>query len=174
MSISTSDLALQYSVSATEGNSTAGTAVASLGDQLSTTAIPDNTLNNTFGTVSGSECTVGAVKYRCFFAVNNHATLTLTDCSIILSSQTALGSTITVAADNIAASAVASSSAQASSIAAETDTPSGTGAYGSTATLGDIAAGQCKAFWIKQTTQPGTDALTPDLATITLSGTSSS
>lgn len=65
--------------------------------------------------------------------------------------------TIALAIDNVAASAVGSASAQADSIANETTPPSAVGAFSSPTTkaggltLGDIGPGEVRAFWIRRT-----------------------
>ena len=55
MAITATDILFKFSVVAAAGNTTAGTAATSLGDQISTTQITDATLNNLFDDVSGDE-----------------------------------------------------------------------------------------------------------------------
>lgn len=163
MPIGGSDLVKRYSVVAATGDSSAGTAATSLGDQVSTTVITDDTFGNTFPDVTGDEATVGVVKYRCIFVLNNHATLTWTNADVSVQSQIANGSTIAIAVDNIAPSAKGSASAQAAVIANETTAPSGVGAFGTgPLALGSLAPGQVKAVWIRQTTSAGATPPSPD------------
>jgi hypothetical protein len=171
MAIVAADIVKRFSVSAAAGDTTAGTAATSLGDQISTTAITDATLNNLFDDVSGAEAAAGMVDYRCIFVLNNHATLTLTGASITILSQTALGGLIDIALDNIAISAKASASAQAAAIGAETTTPTGIGAFGAgPLAIGDIAPGQVKGVWLRRTVTAGAAALNPDGVILRISG----
>lgn len=157
MPITASDIQKRYSVVAAAGDTTAGIASTSLGDQVSTTQITDDTFGNIFGDVSGDEAAAGVVKYRCIFALNNHATLTLQNATATVSAQGAGGSSVAIAADNIAVSAKGSGSAQAAVIGSETVAPSGVGAFGlGPIALGNLAPGQVKAIWIRQTTPSGT------------------
>lgn len=163
MAITASDILLKFSVSAAAGDTTAGTAATSLGDQISTTQLTDATLNNLFDNVSGAEAAAGSTEYRCFFIHNNHASLTYQAAAVTISSQTSGGGDITIALDNIAVSAKGSGSAQAAAIANETTTPSGVGTFGAgPLTIGDIAAGSVKAIWVKRIVTAGAGALNPD------------
>lgn len=66
--------------------------------------------------------------------------------------------TIAIALDDIAASAIGDSSAQADEVADEDTAPGDVGAFSSPTTksggisLGDLAAGQCRAIWVRRTT----------------------
>jgi hypothetical protein len=65
--------------------------------------------------------------------------------------------TVALAVDNVAASAVGSASAQADQVANETTAPSAVGAFSSPTTkstglsLGSLAAGECRAVWVRRT-----------------------
>lgn len=171
MPIAGSDVLWKLSVAAAAGDTTAGTPATSLGDQVSTTQVTAATLNNLFDNVSGAEAAAGSVEYRCVFVHNNHATLTLQGTTVALTSQTALGGDITIALDNIAASAKGSGSAQAAVIASETSAPSGVGSFGtSTLTLGDLGPGQVRAVWLKRTVTAGAAAINPDGVILTWQG----
>jgi hypothetical protein len=171
MAITASDILFKFSVSAAAGDTTAGTAATSLGDQISTTQLTDATLNNLFDDVSGAEAAAGMTDYRCIFVHNNHASLTLVGASITIQSQTATGGDITIALDNIAVSAKGSGSAQAANIASETTTPSGVGTFGAgPLTIGDIAAGSVKGIWVKRVVTAGAAAINPDGVVLRVSG----
>jgi hypothetical protein len=171
MAIVASDIVKRFSVSAAAGDTTAGTAATSLGDQISTTAITDATLNNLFDDVSGAEALAGMTDYRCIFILNNHATLTLQGATITIQSETALGGAITIALDNIAVSAKGAATAQAAVIGAETTTPSGVGTFGSgPLTIGDLAPGQVKGVWLKRVVGASTAALNPDGVVLRVAG----
>jgi hypothetical protein len=171
MAIVASDIVKRLSVTAAAGDTTSGSPATSLGDQISTTAITDATLNNLFDDVSGAEATAGMIDYRCFFVLNNHATLTLQSATVQVLSETSGGGSITIALDNIAVSAKGSGSAQAAQAASETTAPSGVGTFGSgPLTIGDIPPGQCKGVWLKRTVTAGATAVNPDGVIIRISG----
>lgn len=160
MAITSTDLLYKFSVkTGAAGNSTAGTAAGSLGKYISTTQITDATLNNLFDDVTGDENAASAVvDYRCIFIHNAHASLAWQSPVVWISAETANGVDCAIATDNTAASAIGSASAQAAEIATETTTPTGVSAFSgptSKATglsLGaSIAAGSCKAIWIRRT-----------------------
>src|SRR5687767_2323856 len=117
MSIQPTDIVKRYSVAAAAGDTTPGTAATSLGDQVSTTAIADDAFGNIFPNVTDVESLAGVVKHRCIFVLNTHATLTLTGATVAIVSQIASGSTVTIAVDNIAASAKGAVTPQAATIA---------------------------------------------------------
>lgn len=172
MAIVASDIVKRLSVTTgSAGDSTAGTPAGALGKYVSTTAITDATLNNVFDDVSGAEALAGTTEYRCIFILNNHATLTLYAATITLQSETAGGGAITLALDNIAASAKGSASAQAAQIASETTTPSGVGTFGAgPLAIGDLAPGQVKGVWLKRVVGAATAALAQDGMILRVSG----
>lgn len=163
MAITATDILWKYSVSAAAGNTTAGTAAGSLGDQISTTQITDASLNALFDDVTGDENAASAVvDYRCIFIHNNHATLAWQNVVVWFSADVANGVDVALGIDTTAASAVGSASAQAVAIASETTTPAGITftnyASGSAVdvkarglSLGTLNAGQCRAIWIRRT-----------------------
>ena len=158
MAITATDILFKLSVVAAAGNTTAGTPATSLGDQISTTQITDATLNNLFDDVSGDENAASDVEYRCIFVHNAHATLTWQSVVVWLSAEVADGANAAMAIDDLAASPIGQESAQADVIADENTAPgAGVGAFSSPTTkgtglsLGNIAAGSCRAIWIKRT-----------------------
>lgn len=170
------DILLKFSVAAAAGNTTAGTAPTSLGDQISTTQWTGGTINDLFDNISGAENAASVVDYRCIFVHNNNGANTLQNAVVYLSAEVGGGASIAVAVDGIAASAIGSGSAQAAAVANETTSPgAGAGAFSSPTTvgtglaLGDIPVGQCKAFWIRRTAA-NTAALSNDGVTIGIGG----
>lgn len=160
MPIVTADIKIKLSTkSGSAGNSLAQADVdASLGKYISTTEFVTATANNLFDNVTGSENAASTVDYRCLFVHNSHATLDLEDAVLYLSSQVSGGTTLAIAIDDVAASAIGSSSAQAFVATTElTDPAAGVGAFSSPSTaetaleLGTIPAGFCKAFWVRRT-----------------------
>lgn len=167
MAIVASDIVFRLSVvTASAGDTTASTPAASLGDQVSTSAITTATLNNLWDDVSGAEAAAGDIEYRCIFILNNHATLTLLGSNVYITSQTSGGGTITIGLDTTAISAKGSASAQAVTIANESTAPSGvtfsSPTSGSPLTIGDLAPGQVKGIWLKRDVTAGASALNPD------------
>jgi hypothetical protein len=160
MAIVASDVKIKLSTkSGSAGNSLAQVDVnASLGKYISTTEVVTATGNNLFDNVTGGENAASTVDYRCVFVHNSHATLALENAGVYVSSQVAGGTTLAIAIDNVAASAIGSSSAQAFVATNElTDPTASTGGFstptssGAALPLGTIAAGFCKAFWIRRT-----------------------
>ena len=157
MAITATDILFKFSVVAAAGNTTAGTAATSLGDQISTTQITDATLNNLFDDVSGDENAASNIEYRCIFVHYAHATLTWQTVVVWLSAEVSGGATCEIAIDDLAASAIGAAVAQADVIADEDTAPgAGVGTFSAPTTkatglsLGNIAAGYCRAIWIKR------------------------
>lgn len=169
------DLLWKYSVSAAAGNTTASAASTSLGDQISTTQWTGGSLNDLFDNISGAENAASTVDYRCVFIHNSNAANTLENPTVYLSAETAGGASITIAIDNIAASAIGSASAQAAAIGTETTAPSGVGAFSAPTTAGtglalsNLAVGNCRGVWVKRTAA-NTAALTGDGVTLAVTG----
>jgi hypothetical protein len=146
----------------------------SLGGYVSTTEVSGTALNNLFDDVSGQENLDEAVEYRCVFVHNDHASLTLQNAVIYVSAETAGGANAAIGVDTTAASAVDASSAQALIVVDETTAPVGVSFSTPTTretglSLGDIAAGEVKAFWIRRTAT-NSAALNNDGLSVTVSG----
>jgi hypothetical protein len=183
MPIVEADIKLKLSIkTGTAGNQSAqSNKNESLGKYISTTEVSlAAALNNLFDDVSAAENVAITTDYRCVFVHNSHATLTLTDCVVYLSSgDPAGGVIITIAVDNIAASAVGSASAQAAQIATETTAPTGVGTFSAPTTeptglsLGNLTAGQVRAVWVKRVTQNTSTASTPETVSLSIAGETS-
>jgi hypothetical protein len=168
------DLLFKYSVAAAAGNTTAGTAATSLGDQISTTAWAGGSPNDLFDDITGAENAASTVDYRCIFVHNSNASNALENAVVYLSAEVSGGAGIAVGADTTAASVIASGSAQALTVANETTAPAGVSfssptTAGTGVALGTIPSGQCKAFWIRRTAA-NTAALSADGVTIAVAG----
>jgi hypothetical protein len=174
MAIVATDILYKFSVAAAAGNTTAGTAAGSLGDQISTTQITDNTLNNLFDDVSGDENAASVVEYRGYFVHNNHGSLTWTAPFAWMSAEVAGGAGAAISVDTTAASAVGSGSTQMKTIANETTAPasqtfsSPTTKAGGLA-LSDIPSGQVKGIWVRRTAA-NTAAVANDGVTVRVEG----
>jgi hypothetical protein len=171
MAVVASDIKIRYSVtSGSAGNSTAGTAAGSLGKYMSTTDVTSPP-NAYFDDVSSAEASAGMTDYRCVFVYNSHSTDSALNVKVDIISEVAGGGTTTIALDNIAASSAGSASAQAAQVASETTAPTGVGTFGTTQlSVGTLAAGQCKAVWLKRTVAASTAAITGDGFTLRTSG----
>lgn len=172
MPIVTADLLWRGSVvSGTGGNQIPQTTPGNnRGKNVSTTVIPDAVLNNVFADVSGDQNLISAVEYQCLFVHNNHATLTLTAPVVWLTSEVAGGATVSIAIDNVAATAIAASGTQACQITFSTNVPPATGAFSAPTTketglsLGNLLPGRVRAVWIRRTAS-NTGAVPNDGAT---------
>lgn len=163
MAIVAADIQKFFSVAAAAGDTDAGTAATSHGDQISTTQVTNATLANIFTNVDGAEAAAGSVKYKCIFIKNNHATLTLTGATVAVQSETSGGATIAIATDNIAKSDADAAVAQATTIANETTAPGAVSAFGAgPLALGDLAPDEVKGVWIRRTVPAGATAVNPD------------
>jgi hypothetical protein len=164
MSVAASDMLVRYSVgSGSAGNSTAGTRDTSLGKYMSTTNVGASP-NVFFDDVASAEASAGDTEYRCVFVYNSHATDSALNVTVQIVSEVSGGGATTAALDNIAASSAGSASAQAAGpVTDENTAPTGVGTFGTTAlTIGTLAAGQCKAVWLKRTVPASTAAMTGD------------
>lgn len=168
------EILYKYSVTAAAGNTTAGTPSGSLGDQISTTVIPDATLNALFDDISGAENAANTVDYRCIFIHNSNGANALQNAVMWLSSEVAGGASIAIGADTTAASAIGSASQQALTVANETTAPAGVTftsptTAGAGISLGTIPAGSCKAVWVRRTAA-NSAALNNDGVTFSVQG----
>ena len=164
MSIAPTDIVFRLSTAAgAAGDTTASTPDASLGKFVSTTAITPAAIANLFDNTTGAESAAGDVEYRQFFVLNSHATLTATNATITVASETASGGTIDIAVDNIGPVAKNSPSPQAAVIANEQTAPTGVGAFGDgPLALGDLAPGQVRGVWVRRTVPAGAGGANPD------------
>jgi len=169
------EILLKYSISAAAGNTTASAPSTSLGDQISTTAWAGGSANDLFDDISGAENAASTVDYRCIFVHNSNTSNALQNAVVYLSAEVASGAGVTIAVDNLAASAIGAAVAQAAAIATETTAPTGVGAFSAPTTagtglaLGSIPAGSCRAVWVKRTAT-NSAALSADGVTIGVSG----
>ena len=170
MPVAASDILVKYSVAAAAGNTTAGTAATSLGDQISTTQIPQSGANVWFDDVPASEASAGDVEYRCAFVHNAHATDSALNVTVKLQADVAGGATMAIGLDTTAVSAVGSASAQAVTVADENTAPAGITFGTSDLTIGTLAAGQVKAFWVRRTIAAAQTAVTGDGFTVRIQG----
>jgi hypothetical protein len=130
---------------------------ASLGGVMSTTT--DVTGSTLFDTVTSADATAGETNYRCIYVLNSHGTLTLQNAVIWIQANTPSATTaITIALDGNGANATAET------VGNEDTAPSGesfvaAATEGAGLSLGNLAAGQRYAVWIKRVVDAGTTAV---------------
>jgi hypothetical protein len=156
MAITATDILFKFSVVAAAGNTTAGTAATSLGDQISTTQLTDATLSNLFDQISGDENAASTVDYRCMFVHNNHGSLTWESVKVWIPSETAGGASTAIGLDPVGVSTLGSGSAQAATIANELTAPAGVTFSAPTTksaglAVGNVAAGSVFPIWVRRT-----------------------
>jgi hypothetical protein len=133
------------------GHAATSTPAGSLGKYISTSELSATALNNLFDDVSGAENEASDVEYRCIFIHNSHASLTLQGAMVYIYSEVSGGTSIALAVDTTAASAIGASAAQALEVADESTAPAGLSfvttpiTLATALSLGNIAAGYCKA-----------------------------
>jgi hypothetical protein len=171
------EILLKYSVvTGAAGNSTAGSAAGSLGKYISTTAWAGGSANDLFDDISGAENAASTADYRGIFVHNNNANNAWQNPVVYLSAEVAGGASVAVAADSVAASALANASAQGLQIASETTAPAGPLTFSSpTTAAGGVSLGaslpvaNVKQLWVRRTAA-NTAALSGDGVTIAVSG----
>jgi hypothetical protein len=171
MSVLAADMKLRYTTaSGAAGLTTAGTRDTSLGKYASTTDVtaPPNAF---FDDVQSAEASAGDTEYRCIIVYNSHATDSALNVVVKLTGEVAGGGATTTALDNIATAAANGASALSATVANENTAPTGVGTFDtSDKTIGTLAAGQGKAFWLKRTVGAATGPLVGDGFTITVGG----
>lgn len=148
---------------------------ASLGDQISTTEIVNNTLQNLLDNVSSAERAAGSVEYRCLYLVNEHSTETLEGAGVYISSNTpAADTTIAIGLDP-AGVGDGSSTGVATSIVYETSVPAGVSfstptTAGAALAIGDLEPNEAIAVWVRRTVDAAAVAASNDPCTLTVVG----
>ena len=175
MAIVANDIKIKFSVkTGSNGNSSAGTAAGSLGKYISTTEITDATLHNLFDLVTGDDNAAADVEYRCIFFHNSHGSLSLENAVVWMSAETSGGADAAIAIDDVAASPIGQTAAQADEVADEDTAPSGESfssptTKGGGLSIGTLAAGECRAVWVRRTPLAGA-AVDNDDVTIKIEG----
>jgi hypothetical protein len=174
MAITATDILFKFSVVAAAGDTTAGTAATSLGDQISTTQITDATLHNLFDVVSGDENAASEAEYRCIFVHNNHGSLTWENVVVWLSAEVAGGAVAAISLDTGGVTVKGLGSAQAKTIVDENTAPASQTFSAPTTkaaglVIGNIPAGSVAGIWVRRTAA-NTAALNADGVTIRAEG----
>ena len=149
---------------------------ASLGGAMSTAAggiiTKTKTFNSIFDDISGAEAAAGDVEYRCIYIHNEHATLALTSAKVWIEANVANAKDmIDIGLD------LAGKDGTADTIADESTAPDPAvtfahdcTAYASGLALGDLAAGEGYAIWIRRTITAGMTADDDEFFTIKCQG----
>ena len=142
---------------------------ASLGGVKSSTEVTDNTLNNLYDQVSGSESASGDTEYRCVYIHNSHASLSMQNVRIYISTNsTSPDDTWEVALGSAAINATEQT------ITDETTAPTGVTfsntaiSYATGLAPPDIPFGQHKAIWYKRIVTAGAAAFNNDSITVNI------
>ena len=139
---------------------------ASLGGVKSSTEVTDNTLNNLFDDVSGTESNAGDTEYRCVYVYNNHGTLSMQNTHVYISSNTSSADTtfdIALAGEGVNATAETVVNENTAPVGESFSAPT---TYAAGLDMGTIAAGQRYGLWIRRTVTAGAAADNADTATI--------
>lgn len=165
MAITATDI--QFRLSGGAANSDVN---ASLGGAKSSVQITTASLHNLFDQVSGDESAAGDTEYRCFYVHNAHATLSLQNAVIWIS-------TNTPSTDSVAAIALAGEglNGTAETVANENTAPVGESftspsSKGTGLSLGTIPAGQHYAVWVRRTITAAAAAFNTDSVIFTVEG----
>lgn len=132
--------------------------------------ITSGQLHNLFDKVSGSESAAGDVEYRCFYARNEHGTLTLEDAvAYILSNTPSAGSAVHIGIGTSGVNGIEQS------IADEETAPAGVTFsdavdLANALAIGNIPAGQHIAIWVRRTISAGATAHNNDNGVIRING----
>lgn len=139
---------------------------ASLGGAKSSTETTDNSLNNIFDDVGGTESNAGDTEYRCIYLHNNHGSITAQNVRIYVSTNTSsaddtweigLGSS----AINGTEQTIANENTAPTSVTFSTPTD-----YAGGLASADIPAGQHRSVWFKRIVTAGAAADNNDTITL--------
>jgi len=172
MAIATTDLIWRLS-----GGASNTDPAAALGGAMSTAGggviTKTKTFNSIFDDVTGAEAAAGDIEYRCIYIHNEHATLTLSSAKVWIEANTT-NTEIDIGLD------LAGKDGTADTIADESTAPDpavtfahNCTAYASGLALGDLAAGEGYAIWIRRTIASSKVATDDDNFTIRVQGETS-
>ena len=148
--------------SATDSNNTLGNEIESLGGSITESELQSGALHDLFDAVTSAEAVSGRDEYRCIYLKNTNNTQTLYDAKVYIQSNTpSIDSAIEIALDpadvgvdsNILLADEVDTSALTSGLVFSS-APDSANAL----SIGDIAAGEYKAIWIKRLISPNAQA----------------
>ncbi len=139
---------------------------AALGGAKSSVAVVDNTLNNLFDDVTGDEHTAGDTEYRCIF-VKSDSALTAYNVKVWINSNTTSGEdTLNIGKDLSGPSDTADTIADESTAPDPAVTFSAAASQAAGLALGNLAAGQSFAIWVKRIVSAGSTPQANNAATL--------
>lgn len=144
---------------------------ASLGGVVSSNAV-SSALHAFFDRVTGAEAAAGDIEYRCLYVKNDHATLTLYGTTVWISTNTPSGDTVMAIGLGTAAIDATEQTVVDEATAPTAVSFSAPATYGAGLLIGDLAAGQKKAIWLRRTVGAGAAAYNSDGATLSIQGDS--
>jgi hypothetical protein len=176
MAVAASDM--KWYLSGGSGNTNPA---ASLGGDISTTLIVDNSVANLFDTVDSADALAGDTEYRCAYIKNTHATDDLDDVIIWIESNTTNpGTTMAIGLDpaGIGNGSSPGGAAQPSPLD-EDNPPPGVSFVTSpepvssptALPIGLLEAGESQAVWFRRIVSPGTASGAHDPSTYRITGT---
>ena len=132
------------------------------GVMSTTTVVTDNTSNNLFDKVTGTENTAGDTEYRGVYILNNHGSLPLQNAIVWIDSETShAGVNVQIALAGEGVNATMETVANENTApAGETFTESAT--EGAALSLGSISSGQRYGVWLKRVVTAATAAAIND------------
>lgn len=147
---------------------------ASLGGVRSTTEIVDNTVQNLFDNVTGTESAAGDTEYRCFYVKNGHGSITWETVVKWIEAEVAGGANVNIGLDpagngdgvttGVATTVVDESTAPAG-VTFSAPTTKGTGL-----SIGNLTFGQMRAVWVKRIVPAATPGQASDGADLRSEG----
>lgn len=165
----------RYVIPGSTGNLHITVAYGSLpGINKSDTLTVTQIANALFDDIAKEESYAGAVDYRCFYVHNAHVTDSFFGCRVYIGSNTTGADDIAIALD-LAGTGDGSSTGVADTIADELTAPSPSltftapSSIGSSLLIGDLAAGESAAVWMKRNVPAATTSGTAaDLSSLTI------
>lgn len=165
MSIISTDITFQLSGGAANADPN-----ASLGGIISSNAIVDATLQNLFDNVTGDEASAGDSEYRCLYIKNTHGTLTLQNAKVWVQTESPSSDS-----DELIGLGTSAIGGVEQTVADESTAPTGvtftqSNLEAGALTIGDLAAGEWKALWIRRDILAASSAYNSDGPTLRVKG----
>lgn len=146
----------------------------SLGGAMSTVAggkMTSDVMNNLWSNVSGPDATSGKTNYRCAYIKNANGTLTFLGVKMWISQLTASSSDeVDIGLDNAAPGSDSTTTSNGETDPGVTFRRPVSETDPLVWTIGDMAPGQQKAFWVKRTVQAGAAAFATNSYELSISG----
>ena len=143
---------------------------ASLGGAKSSVELVDDSLNNLFDDVSGTEHVAGDVEYRCIFVKNSNGSDTAYSGKVYIDTNTpGVDSVVAIGLDLTGQGDVADTVADEDTAPDPAVTFSSADGYANGIDIGDLAPGESYPIWIRRTISAGSTAQALDNVIIKVS-----